>query len=171
MVVLDQFFNAKVADFGISVDVSQTNGYDHRTRGTPFYIAPEVAHLGLNETYDAYKADIYSLGVLLYVMLYGEFPLREDSDAITSYDSNSIKRRDSIKMPKENKIQGDLGCFNLRSLLTSMLSIDPDKRPCILEILEWDWLKFDWNDNLIQDILEEMEQRKNFISDHHLSAF
>ena len=88
---MDQYFNAKVADFGISVDVSQTNGQDNRIRGTPYYMAPEVASWTSTETYDAYKADVYSLGVLLHVMLYGEFPLRGDTETCSNYNSDSIK--------------------------------------------------------------------------------
>ena len=166
---MDQHFNAKVADFGISVDVSQTNGQDNRIRGTPYYMAPEVASWTLTETYDAYKADVYSLGVLLHVMLYGEFPLRGDTETCSNYNSDSIKWRISNKLSKERNINEDLASGDLQNLLARMLSIDPDKRPCISEILEWEWVKTNLNETLIQDVFEEMEQRKNFIYEHHLS--
>ena len=166
---MDQHFNAKVADFGISVDVSQTNGQDNRIRGTPYYMAPEVARWTSTETYNAYKADVYSLGVLLHVMLCGEFPLRGDTETCSNYNSDSIKWRISNKLSKERNINEDLASGDLQNLLARMLSIDPDKRPCISEILEWEWVKTSLNETLIQDVFEEMEQRKNFIYEHHLS--
>ena len=133
-------------------------------------MAPEVASWTLTETYDAYKADIYSLGVLLHVMLYGEFPSREDTETCSNYNSDSIKWRDTNSLSKERNLMEDLASDDLQSLLSWMLSIDPNKRPCISEILEWDWLKTNLRDNPIQDVLEEMEQRKNLINEHHLPA-
>ena len=55
----------KVTDVGVSkpaVDITGT------IAGTPVYIAPEVFH---SEVYDS-KADIYSLGILLWEMWYGQ---------------------------------------------------------------------------------------------------
>jgi calcium-dependent protein kinase len=57
----------KLIDFGLSK--TQTKGAMTTVAGTPFYMAPEV----LNESYSA-KADIWSLGVLLYTMVSGYLP-------------------------------------------------------------------------------------------------
>ena len=77
--LLDQYFNSKIDDFGISVDVSITNGLVDKIRGIVSYMAPEIVSFIPTETYDARKADIYSLRMWLYVMLSREFPLKEDS--------------------------------------------------------------------------------------------
>ena len=59
--------NVKLCDFGYS----KNEFVDSRPKtvsGTPDYIAPEVL---LNDQYDGKKADIWSCGVMLYVMLTG----------------------------------------------------------------------------------------------------
>jgi len=41
-ILLDDFFNIKVADLGTAVDVSESMGYTSKRRGTPHYMAPEI---------------------------------------------------------------------------------------------------------------------------------
>ena len=63
--------NVKICDFGYS----KNEFVDSRPKtlsGTPDYIAPEVL---LNDNYDGKKADIWSCGVMLYVMLTGIVPV------------------------------------------------------------------------------------------------
>lgn len=75
-----------MADMGSSIDVSESQGYTDRRRGTYNYMAPEVANLEKGQEFDAYAADIYSLGVTLYIMLTAEFPRKEhiENDFSTS---------------------------------------------------------------------------------------
>ncbi len=53
----------KLGDFGIARELSK--GFSASIRGTPLYMAPEVYK---GETYDT-RADLYSLGILLYKLL------------------------------------------------------------------------------------------------------
>ena len=60
--------NVKICDFGYS----KNEFVDSRPKtvsGTPDYIAPEVL---MADQYDGKKADIWSCGVMLYVMVTGE---------------------------------------------------------------------------------------------------
>ena len=67
---------AKVSDFGIARAIaSSTQSRTTRAVGTPFYMAPEQ---WTGSPADA-KADIYSLGVLLYELLTGSPPFQGDS--------------------------------------------------------------------------------------------
>lgn len=66
----------KISDFGLSrlhqesTFESTSSEYAKTLTGTLAYVAPEV----LLGTYDAFKADIWSMGCILYVMLTGRFP-------------------------------------------------------------------------------------------------
>lgn len=57
----------RLIDFGLSK--ISANGTERHIAGTPYYMAPEV----LNGQYDS-KVDIWSLGVLLYVLVSGYLP-------------------------------------------------------------------------------------------------
>jgi serine/threonine protein kinase len=66
-IILDENFNPKLCDFG-----TMTRLRTQSCRiGTEHFMAPEVA---ARSTYDPKRADIYSLGVCLFVMLFGFFP-------------------------------------------------------------------------------------------------
>ena len=67
----------KLIDFGFSV---LTATPDQRLKvfcGTPSYMAPEITR---KSDYEGRPVDILALGVLLYVMLCGEFPFRGTSE-------------------------------------------------------------------------------------------
>ncbi|XP_048337577.2 CBL-interacting serine/threonine-protein kinase 24 isoform X1 [Ziziphus jujuba] len=72
--LLDSYGNLKVSDFGLSALPQQGVGLLHTTCGTPNYVAPEV--LG-NRGYDGAAADVWSCGVILYVLMAGYLPFEE----------------------------------------------------------------------------------------------
>lgn len=59
--------NVKLCDFGYSKN-EYVDSRPKSVSGTPDYIAPEVL---LNDNYDGKTADIWSCGVMLYVMMTG----------------------------------------------------------------------------------------------------
>ena len=65
----------KVIDFGTSHHFTQEDNQMHEVFGTPYYIAPEVFTGNYNE-----KCDMWSIGVILFVMLSGAPPFRADTD-------------------------------------------------------------------------------------------
>ncbi|KAG6506761.1 hypothetical protein ZIOFF_032090 [Zingiber officinale] len=87
--LLDAYGNLKVSNFGLSALSQQVrdDGLLHTTCGTPNYVAPEVLN---DRGYDGATADLWSCGVILFVLLAGYLPF-EDSNIITLYK----KRTDS----------------------------------------------------------------------------
>lgn len=64
----------KIIDFGSSVDFSQCEMHSLQV-GTSYYIAPEVIKKNYN-----YKCDIWSCGVIAYILLSGRPPFNDSSD-------------------------------------------------------------------------------------------
>ncbi len=64
----------KIIDFGIAARIESDELLTDRI-GTPYFIAPEVIYKQYNE-----KCDIWSAGVIFYMMLTGVMPFRADND-------------------------------------------------------------------------------------------
>jgi calcium-dependent protein kinase len=69
-----EYFTIKVIDFGTS-DKIRKNKLMEKQIGTPFYIAPEVLNNAYNE-----KCDLWSCGVILYILLSGVPPFYGDTE-------------------------------------------------------------------------------------------
>ncbi|KAF6156673.1 hypothetical protein GIB67_017809 [Kingdonia uniflora] len=79
--LLDSQGNLKVSDFGLSALSQEGVELLHTTCGTPNYVAPEVlSHQG----YDGSAADVWSCGVILYVLMAGYLPF-DETDLPTLY--------------------------------------------------------------------------------------
>lgn len=127
--LLDENGNLKVSDFGLSalVDSKRQDGLLHTTCGTPAYVAPEVI---IRKGYDGAKADIWSCGVILYVLLAGYLPFR-DSNLIEMY--RKIGKSD-FKCPHWFPPE-------VRRLLSKILDPNPTRRISIEKIMEHPWFR------------------------------
>ncbi|KAL5206803.1 hypothetical protein ABZP36_035012 [Zizania latifolia] len=79
-ILLDGDGNLKVSDFGLSAlpDSLHDDGRLHTACGTPAYAAPEVLR---RKAYDGAKADAWSCGVILFVLLAGSLPFDDSNIA------------------------------------------------------------------------------------------
>lgn len=71
-ILLDQSNTIKIIDFGFSI-LMQKDRLLNVFCGTPSYMSPELA---TKKDYQGWHADVWALGVLLYVFLCGKFPFR-----------------------------------------------------------------------------------------------
>ncbi|CAK9148122.1 unnamed protein product [Ilex paraguariensis] len=128
-ILLDEDGDLKVSDFGLSAISEQIkqDGLFHTFCGTPAYVAPEV--LG-RKGYEAAKVDIWSCGVILFVLMAGYLPF---------HDQNIMAMYKKI-------YKGEFRCprwFSpeLIRLLTRLLDTNPDTRITIPEIMNNRWFK------------------------------
>lgn len=122
----------KLTDFGFAKetlvkDTLQTPCY------TPYYVAPEV--LG-TEKYDK-SCDIWSLGVIMYILLCGFPPFYSNHGlAISPGMKNRIKTGQFTFPNPEWQNVSDAA----KDLINGMLMVDPAKRLTIREVMENRWI-------------------------------
>ncbi|KAF8185738.1 kinase-like domain-containing protein [Pholiota molesta] len=120
-VLLDDDLNVKIADFGLSNEISD-GSFLTTSCGSPNYAAPEVIRGGV---YAGPEIDVWSSGVILYVMLCGRLPF-EDDDVQVLFSKIS---QGNFHLPSQLS-------QDAKSLITSMLAVDPVKRITIAEITQ-----------------------------------
>lgn len=127
--LLDDEGNLKVSDFGLSAlaETKRQDGLLHTSCGTPAYVAPEVI---AQQGYDGEKADIWSCGVVLFVLLAGYLPFH-DSNLMEMY--RKIARAE-FRIPKSFPTEA-------KNLVLKILDPNPITRISVATILEHSWLK------------------------------
>ncbi|XP_022139866.1 CBL-interacting protein kinase 5 [Momordica charantia] len=127
--LLDEFGNLKISDFGLSAlaESRRQDGLLHTTCGTPAYVAPEVIN---KKGYDGAKADIWSSGVVLFVLLAGFLPFH-DPNLMEMYRRIS---RGEFKCPQWFPPE-------VRKLLSRILDPSPHTRINMAKLMDNSWFK------------------------------
>ncbi|KAF8995577.1 kinase-like domain-containing protein [Cyathus striatus] len=119
-VLLNDDLNVKIADFELSNKISNSD-FLTTSCGSLNYAAPEVIHGGV---YAGPEIDVWSSGVILYIMLCGRLPF-EDDDVQMLF----TKIKGSFHIP--SYLSPDA-----KSLIQGMLTVDPMKCITILDITQ-----------------------------------
>mmetsp|Transcript_8930 Transcript_8930/g.16720 ORF Transcript_8930/g.16720 Transcript_8930/m.16720 type:complete len:491 (+) Transcript_8930:87-1559(+) len=120
----------KVIDFGLAKKFDKTKDPPMKTKaGTPYYVAPQV----LMGSYDE-KCDIWSCGVIAYILLCGYPPFYGDKDE----DILRRVRRGDFEFPSPD---WDEISAPGKDIIEKMLTMVPEDRPTAGEILEHRWLR------------------------------
>ncbi|XP_026413518.1 CBL-interacting protein kinase 32-like isoform X1 [Papaver somniferum] len=155
--LLDVHGNLKISDFGLSAISQhvQDDGLLHTTCGTPNYVAPEVLK---DKGYDGAKADLWSCGVILFVLLSGYLPF-DDSNLMNLYKKVSLFHVKTTLLISAAATSpclnyslyvqisvAEFTCppwlsFDARKLITRILDPDSETRITIPELLEDPWFK------------------------------
>jgi len=158
-ILLDENYNPKIADFGFaSLNSKNLKG----GKGTSGYAAPENYK---NIIYNGLKADIFSLGVILFNLYTGTAPFQEalKNDKTFIYfilGKCEIFWEKFTKAEKGHEKFKDLKDFEkFKDLFHKKISFNPKDRPTITEILESEWMKgvkdLNKDQKLEEEIIEE----------------
>jgi calcium/calmodulin-dependent protein kinase I len=127
----------KLADFGLAKELETSSGramLKASLSGTPAYCAPER----LNEEQESKAVDMWSLGCILYFLLFGVPPFysqKEDEEECDDEIIGSVMAA-NITFP-EGRAISDMA----KDLLLRLLEKDPTKRITAEEVLAHPWLK------------------------------
>jgi calcium-dependent protein kinase len=116
----------KLIDFGTSIYLKSE--FLTQELGTIYYIAPEVFKNHYNE-----KADIWSIGIILYTMLCGHPPYRGSKE-------EDIKKKILQGKLEFSKKDFDKVSQEAIEFITQLLDYDPVKRPTAEQAMQHKWL-------------------------------
>mmetsp|Transcript_18520 Transcript_18520/g.29387 ORF Transcript_18520/g.29387 Transcript_18520/m.29387 type:complete len:372 (+) Transcript_18520:142-1257(+) len=120
----------KLIDFGLAGSIQ--NGELKTPCGTPNYVAPEILRRSKYGT----QADMWSIGVILYIILCGFPPFYDENDDLGRL-YRKIKRADyDMPSPYWDNISK-----NAKDLVRKLLQPDPKKRLTASQTLQHSWLK------------------------------
>ena len=122
------FPRIKICDFGTSLMVEK-GGIQKKIVGSSYYIAPEVLKNNYNE-----KCDIWSCGVILYILLSGKPPFNGDDD--NEVMANVTTGQYDLHCAPFNRISN-----SAKDLIKKLLIMDKDKRINAQEALNHIWFK------------------------------
>lgn len=122
----------KLADFGLATKLEYQGDRKHTVCGTPNYIAPEVilSSMGMGVSGHSYEVDIWSTGVIMYLMLVGKAPF-ETNRVEKTYERISRADFDFPDYFKDS---------SAKDLLRKILVVDPSKRFTFEQILSHDFM-------------------------------
>ncbi|KAI3964683.1 hypothetical protein MKW92_049833 [Papaver armeniacum] len=159
--LLDANGDLKVSDFGLSALPQQLreDGLLHTMCGTPNYVAPEVLN---GKGYNGAKADLWSCGVILFVLMAGYFPF-DDSNLMELYK----------KICKAEYLIPSWLSSGSKKVIKRILDPDPSTRITFAELLQNEWFKKGYMPPVIEQeatnlddvdtIFNEFEESKNLV--------
>ena len=120
------FYNIKVIDFG-TAKIYEQDHHEHKVVGSTYYIAPEVLNKNYNE-----KCDIWSCGVILYMLLSGKVPFNGE---------NSAKILQRIKIGKYDLTRSPFDTVSAlaKDLIQQCLDVNVKRRISAKDALMHEW--------------------------------
>ncbi|KAL8983107.1 MAG: hypothetical protein Q9205_002555 [Flavoplaca limonia] len=137
--LLDADLNVKIADFGLS-NIMTDGNFLKTSCGSPNYAAPEVIS---GKLYAGPEVDVWSCGVILYVLLVGRLPF--DDEFIPALFK---------KISAGNYHTPSYLSAGARNIINRMLRVNPVQRITVQEIRQDEWFNQELEDYLKQPVEE-----------------
>ncbi|XP_075298691.1 serine/threonine-protein kinase SIK3 isoform X1 [Opisthocomus hoazin] len=143
--LLDANLNIKIADFGFS-NIFTPGQLLKTWCGSPPYAAPELFE---GKEYDGPKVDIWSLGVVLYVLVCGALPF--DGSTLQNLRARVLSGKFRIPFFMSTECE---------HLIRHMLVLDPSKRLSMEQICKHKWMKLGEADADFDRLIAECQHLK-----------
>ena len=122
----------KIIDFGLSTKIDPKTGKVEGCMGTPYYVAPEVL---TEEPYDS-KCDVWSIGVIAYLILSRQLPYQgKDEEETVHFLMEAEKHQ-----PKYDSMRWRKMDLQAVDFCKSLLQVDPSYRPTAREAMSHPWI-------------------------------
>ncbi|XP_026832820.1 chromosomal serine/threonine-protein kinase JIL-1 isoform X2 [Drosophila erecta] len=151
--------NVKLVDFGNACYNSRFQSWKDKPRYTLDYAPPEMLADANLVTYSP-AVDIYGLGAMLYTMLVGHQPYRQNEDDVdhSAAAHHELRKRMRRETFNQRSKRWENASPAFRHLVSWCLQRDPADRPTLSDILDSEWLQYGSNDPDV-DIIMPLEQQ------------
>ena len=150
-IIVDDYINIKLTDFSISINYKNKQYITLPMIGTCYYMSPEVLRKETIPAIYASKIDVYSIGVLLYLLAFCDYPYK-----LKEVDNKNYSQ--ILKNVEENNLEFPMDLEYSKpflNLLKNCLNKDISKRYDIFQLINDPWAKG------YQIILNEKEKLYN----------
>ncbi|ESO09815.1 hypothetical protein HELRODRAFT_194983 [Helobdella robusta] len=144
MYIIMEFAN--IGDLGLATTVSQPL---FTVCGTPTYVAPEV----ISEVGYGLEVDVWSLGILTYILLCGYPPFSSDIDDQDELFDQIQSGKYEFESPYWDHVTEEA-----KGLINDMLDIDPKKRLTASDVFHHDWILVGFTRLLKQQPKQQQQQ-------------
>uniref|UniRef100_A0A667Z190 non-specific serine/threonine protein kinase n=1 Tax=Myripristis murdjan TaxID=586833 RepID=A0A667Z190_9TELE len=127
-VLLDENYNIKIADFGLS-NLYHKDKLLQTFCGSPLYASPEIVN---GWPYHGPEVDSWALGVLLYTLVYGTMP----------FDGGDHMKL--IQQISNGEYREPTQSSDARGLIRWMLMVNPKRRATVEDIANHWWVNLGW---------------------------
>ena len=127
--LLDDLKTIKIVDFGLS-NIIEVGELLRTPCGSPCYAAPEMI---CGKRYSGLISDVWSVGIILFVMLCGFLPFDEDNNNLLY--KKIINGHFEVPFYVSDKA---------KDLIKRLLTVDPNKRITIKQIKEHSWFNLSY---------------------------
>ena len=151
-ILLDNNYNPKIYGFHFCcVNSNNLNNF----MGTQRYVAPEIL---LRMPYNGQKADIFSLGQLLFTLVNKIFGFNNPTEDDNTY--KFIKQKQYLNFWNSPFFHNLNLSESFKNLFVRMVAFEPNERPTVDEVLSDQWMQEvnDLNDDQLNALENEVRQ-------------
>ena len=119
-------FDSIITDYEFCEEYNENQSKKFKLGGTVYFIAPEV----WKKNKDTYKRDLYGIGVTIYYLYFGKYPVTEVT--VDPISRNLSFKKDLMKIKDDAQLD---------DLVTKLLKENPDERITWKEYFEHQFFK------------------------------